>query len=198
MHATGASLADPGAAGPSGMPHLAGAAATLRQRMSAHFVDGLDHIVEIGGHLTPVSGFLVQVPRSFTCIDPKAVPVEASSLRGEPCRVRHIDRKFQDVDLNLEPGTYGLVFVGYSLKPLGQRDPVGARLFELIGNSAVTVIEYAVALERAASQVGPILASGAVQRVAQVDYTLADGVMERSNYNERRLLVLRPARGEVA
>jgi hypothetical protein len=92
------------AGGPAGMPHLAGAAASLRQRMAAHFVDGLAHVVEIGGHLSPVSQLPdSQVPDSFTCIDPKAEPFVSDQLAGQPCRVRHIDRKFQDVELDLLP-----------------------------------------------------------------------------------------------
>ena len=172
-------------AAPDGMPHLGGAAASLRQRMAAHFVDGLAHVVEVGGHLSPVSRYLTLVPQSFTCIDPKAEPLDETSLNGKPCRVRHIARKFQDVELALEPGSYGLVFVGYSLKPHGSRDPLGKPLFDLIAGSAVTVIEYALKLDRAASQVG-------MRTIASVDFTLADGVVEQYGYEQRRLIVLQP------
>lgn len=179
--------------GPAGMPHLAGVAATLRQRMVAHFVDGLAHIVEIGGHQSPISRFLTCTPESFTCIDPKATAFGSDELAGRPCRVRHIDRKFQDVELELEPGSYGLVFVGYSLKPWGQRDPVGEMLFGLMRNSAVTVIEYALNLERASSQIDEIMKLPGMTLQAQVDFSITDGVMETSDYNERRLMTLKPA-----
>lgn len=179
-------------AAPDGMPHLGGAAATLRQRMAAHFVDGLSHVVEIGGHVSPVSRYLTRVPQSFTCIDPKAQALDESSLNGQPCRVRHIVRKFQDVELDLDPGSYGLVFVGYSLKPHGARDPLGKPLFDLIGRSAITVIEYALKLDRAASQVGPILEQAGLAVVASVDFTLADGIVEQYGFEQRRLIVLRP------
>ena len=181
------------AGGPVGMPHLAGVAANLRQRMAAHFVDGLAHIVEIGGHLSPVSRFLTRVPESFTCIDPKAEPLVSDQLAGQPCRVRHIDRKFQDVELDRLPASYGLVFVGYSLKPFGQRDPVGDKLFSLMHNSAITVIEYALNLERASSQIDTIMQQASLEVLAEIEFRIADGVMERSAYNQRRLLALKPA-----
>jgi len=180
------------AEGPAGMPHLAGAAASLRQRMAAHFVDGLAHVVEIGGHLSPVSQFLTNIPDSFTCIDPKAAPFVSGELAGRACQVRHIDRKFQDVELGLQPASYGLVFVGYSLKPFGKREPVGEKLFALMHNAAVTVIEYAVNLERASSQIEAIMQHARLDVMADVEFRIADGVMEQSAYNQRRLLALRP------
>lgn len=181
--------------GPRGMPHLAGSGALLRQRMAVHFVDGLDHIVEIGGHLSPVSQFLTHIPASFTCIDPKAEPLQRDTLRGQRCTVRHIDRKFQDVPLELEPGSYGLVMVGYSLKPFGKRDPVGEQLFALMRHSVVTVIEFALALERASSQIEQILERSGMRVETTVSFTISDGVMDRSAYGQRQLHVLRPGRG---
>jgi hypothetical protein len=178
---------------PDGMPHLAGPGASLRQAMAAHFVDGLDHIVEIGGHLNPVSGFLRYVPKSFMCIDPKAQALEADTLNGVPCRVRHIARKFQDVSIPVEPGSYGLVFVGYSLKPFGSQGALGAKLFELIDASAITVLEYSPNLERASGQMEQLLTRRETQRIACVDFTIEDGVFEAGGYGQRRLVVLKPA-----
>ncbi len=181
------------AAGPAGMPHLAGPAAGLRQAMAAHFVDGIANIVEIGGHLRPISGFLRHVPESFVCIDPKSEPFETDSLNGKPCRVRQIARKFQDVDLDLQRGSYGLVFVGYSLKAFGSQDAVGRKLFSLIDNSAVTVFEYSPNLERASEQMLRVLKRSETETVCSLDFSIEDGAFETTEYGARRLVVLRPA-----
>jgi hypothetical protein len=177
--------------GPAGMPHLAGPAASLRQAMAAHFVDGLAHVVEIGGHLNPVSGYLHHVPESFLCVDPKAQPLVGDTLNDKPCKVRHIARKFQDVEFDLDPG-YGLVFVGYSLKPYGKRDPVGEKLFSLIDNSAVTVIEFSTSLARATEQMQSVLSRPQTSIVCSVDYRIDDGAMSAGQHGDRRLVVLKP------
>ena len=178
--------------GPNGMPHLAGPAAHIRQVMAASFVDGLDHIVEIGGHLSPISAYLHHVPKSFLCIDPKAEPLEADRLNGRPCRVRHVARKFQDVDIQMMPGSYGLVFVGYSLKPFGSQDPLGEKLFSLIDNSALTVLEYPCNLERATSQIEQLVLRPGLETVATINFTIKDGFFETTEYGERHLVVLKP------
>ncbi len=182
-------------AGPVGMPHLAGPAAGLRQAMAAYFVDGCATIVEIGGHLQPVSGFLRHVPEEFVCIDPKSEPFESDKLDGEPCRVRHIARKFQDVDLELQPGSYGLVFVGYSLKAFGSQDAVGQKLFSLIDNSAITVLEFSPNLQRASDQMQSLLKRPETETVCSLDFSIEDGAFETTEYGTRRLVVLRPRSG---
>lgn len=188
---------DPGYAGdlpvsPAGMPHLSGPAADVRQAMAAHFVDGFSNIVEVGGHLRPVSGFLRHVPDSFICIDPKSKPFESDKLNGKPCRVRHIARKFQDVDLDLMRGSYGLVFVGYSLKAFGSQDAVGLKLFSLIDNSAVTVLEFSPNLQRASEQMQYLLTRPDMEIVCSLDFAIQDGSFEKTEYSVRRLVVLRP------
>jgi hypothetical protein len=179
-------------ASPAGMPHLAGPAADVRQAMAAHFVAGVSNIVEIGGHLRPVSGFLRKVPDSFICIDPKSKPFESDKLNGEPCRVRHIARKFQDVDLDLKRGSYGLVFVGYSLKGFGSQDAVGNKLFSLIDNSAITVLEFSPNLQRASEQMQHLLARPEMEMVCSLNFSIEDGSFETTDYGVRRLVVLRP------
>lgn len=184
-------------ASPAGMPHLSGPAADVRQAMAAHFVDGLLNIVEIGGHLRPVSGFLRHAPDSFVCIDPKSKPFESDKLNGKPCRVRHIARKFQDVDLDLTRGSYGLVFVGYSLKAFGSQDAVGQKLFSMIDNSAITVFEFSPNLQRASEQMQDLLARPETEIVCTLNFSIEDGSFETTEYGVRRLVVLRP-RGDAS
>lgn len=175
------------------LPHLSGPAAAVRQVMAAHFVAGCPHIVEIGGHLRPVTPFLTHGPQSVIVVDPKVEPYEADELKGRPCRVRHVAAKFQEVVFDVPAGQYGLVILGYSLKPFGARQPLGQSLFGLIDNAQTVVLEYPPALERAASQIPQILARPSVRLRCSIDLTLDDGQIAGSPFARRRLIVLDPA-----
>ena len=97
----------------------------MRQVLAAHFVRDCPHIVEIGGHLRPVTDYLTHAPLSVLSVDPKTRPRGRRAAR-QPCRVRHVARKFQEVDYDYAPRSYGLVLLGYSLKPFGSREPLGS------------------------------------------------------------------------
>jgi hypothetical protein len=174
------------------LPHLAGIGASLRQVFAAHFVRDCDHILEIGGHIRPVTDYLTHHPLTVTSVDPKTAPYEAETLNGQPCKVRHIPVKFQEVSYDFEPGTYGLVLLGYSLKPFGSRDPLGELLFSLIDNAKVVVIEYPPALERASSQVPQIVSRPSLSIRTTVDLRLHDPEFADTPYADRRLYVLDP------
>lgn len=178
------------------IPHLSGPAAMVRQVIAAHFLADCDHVVEIGGHLRPVTPFLTHGPTSVLVIDPKVVPYESRELHGRPCKVRHVAKKFQEVDFDLIPGSYGLVMLGYSLKPFGAREPLGELLFGLIDSAKVVVIEYPPALERASSQVPAILARPQTKVRCSIGLSLDDGAIAGSPYAERRLYVLDPVSGD--
>ncbi len=177
------------------IPHLAGPAAMVRQAIAAHFVADCPHILEIGGHLRPVTPHLHHRPESVLVVDPKVVPYEAEELNGAPCRVRHVARKFQEIDYDLPAGQYGLVLLGYSLKPFGARNPLGDLLFQLIDNAKVVVLEYPPALERAASQVPYILGRETLKQRCSIRLILDDEEIAGSPYAERRFFVLDPIGG---
>lgn len=179
------------------IPHLAGPAAMVRQVVAAHFVSDCPHIVEIGGHLAPVTPFLTHGPDSVVVVDPKVEPCEAEELYGRPCKVRHIARKFQEVSFDAPRGEYGLVLLGYSLKPFGSREPLDESLFSLIDNARTVVLEYPPALERAARQVPHILARPTAKVRCTIEFTLDDPQIHGSPFARRRLMVLDPA-GEAA
>src|SRR5262245_58499417 len=124
------------------LPHLSGPAAAVRQVLVAYFVRDCPHVIEIGGHARPITGYLTHRPLSVLSVDPKTAPFEAEMLNGHPCRVRHIAQKFQEITYDYEPRTYGLVLLGYSLKPFGEREPLGQLLFSLVDNALTVVIEY--------------------------------------------------------
>ena len=176
-----------------GLPHLSGPAAEIRQVIAAHTLRDCPHIVEIGGHLRPITGYLTHHPLSVLSVDPKTPPLEADTLDGRPCRIRHLARKFQEVDYEAPSGSYGLVLLGYSLKPFGARDPLGETLFRLVDNAKKVVLEYPPALERASSQVPAIIGRPGIQTELSIELTLDDAAIAGSPYARRRLLVLRPA-----
>ena len=174
------------------IPHLSGPAAMARQVLAAHFVSDCEHIVEIGGHFRPVTPFLHHGPKSVLVVDPKVAPYEAEELNGKPCRVRHVAAKFQELEWNLPRFEYGLVFVGYSLKPFGDRAPLGDLLFDLIDNARVVVLEYPPALERSSSQAPYILGRETLKKRCSIEMTLDDAEIGGSPYARRLFTVLDP------
>jgi hypothetical protein len=173
-----------------GLQHLAGRASSIRQVLAAHFLRDCPHIVEIGGHTSPITPYLTHRPLSVLSIDPKTPPCEATDLNGHPCRVRHIDKKFQEVEYDYLPYTYGLVLLGYSLKPFGRKQPLGELLFSLIDNASTVVVDYAPELERASSQIPLIVNRSTLAAVCSFDIQLNDAQIDGSLYAKRRFHVL--------
>lgn len=180
------------AAGGGDLPHLSGPAATIRQVLAAHFVRDCPHVIEIGGHLRPITGYLTHSPQSVVSVDPKTTAFEAGELNGHPCRVRHISRKFQEITYDYAPRSYGLVLLGYSLKAFGRREPVGELLFSLIDNARTVVIEYSPELDRATSQVPAIIGRPTVAVQCSFELVLDDAEIVRTPFARRRFHVLHP------
>jgi hypothetical protein len=174
------------------LPHLSGVGASMRQVFAAHFLRDCPHVLELGGHRTPITGFLTHNPLSVLSVDPKTPAFEAEMLNGAPCSVRHVPKKFQELDYNYAPGSYGLVLLGYSLKAFGSRDPLGALLFSLIDNARTVVLEYAPELERASSQVPSIIGRPSLAIHCMFDLKLADAEIADTPFAERRFYVLHP------
>lgn len=165
----------------------------VRHVLAAHFLRDCPHVVEIGGHIRPVTDFLTHHPLSVLSVDPKTPAYEAEMLNGRACRVRHVPKKFQEVDYSYEPRSYGLVLLGYSLKSFGSREPLGQLLFSLIDKARVVVIEYAPQLERATSQVPSIVNRPTVQVHCSFELNLEDDAIAGSPYAKRRFYVLHPS-----
>jgi hypothetical protein len=182
--------------GESGIRHLEGPASSVRQVLAAHFLRDCPHIVEIGSHTSPITPYITHRPLSVLCVDPKTPPFESESLHGHSCKVRHIDRKFQDVEYDYQPHTYGLVLLGYSLKPFGRKEPLGELLFSLVDNARTVVIDYAPELERASSQVPLIVSRSSLSAVCCFDIRLNDQQVNDSPYALRRFHVLKTADGK--
>jgi hypothetical protein len=175
----------------SGIQHLGGPASSVRQVLAAHFLRDCPHIVEIGSHASPITPYITHRPLSVLCVDPKTPPFESEGLHGHPCKVRHIGRKFQNVEYDYQPHTYGLVLLGYSLKSSGRKEPLGELLFSLIDNARIVVIDYAPELERASSQVPLIVNRPSLSSVCCFDIKLNDQQINDSPYALRRFHVLK-------
>jgi hypothetical protein len=171
------------------LPHLSGPAAAVRQVLAAHFVRDCPHVIEIGGHIRPLTPYLMHHPGSVLVIDPKTEPYEAEELNGHPCRVRHIARKFQEVTYDYASRTYGLVMLGLSLKPFGAREPVGRLLLSLIDHAKTVVIDYPPALERASSQVPQLIERDGIEVTCSFELLLDDEEISGSPYARRRFIV---------
>jgi len=175
------------------LPHLSGPAASIRQVLAAHFVRDCPHIVELGGHIRPVTWSLTHRPLSVLSVDPKTPPLEAETLNGHPCKVRHVARKFQEIAYDYAPRSYGLVLLGYSLKPFGAREPLGELLYRLVDNAKVVVIDYPPALDRSTSQVPSIVARPSMKVFCGFGLDLQDDAIADLPYRKRQFLVLHPA-----
>lgn len=171
------------------LPHLVGMAAELRQVLAAHALRGCEHVVEIGGAGLPITGFLTHRPASVTVVDPKIPAFADETLNGAPCRVRHIAAKLQQVELAPSAGRLGLVLLGLSLKPYGSAPALGDELLALARRAEVLVIDYALTLERALGQIGPLLAVRDEPAVIDVELKLNDPALAGAGFDRRRLLV---------
>lgn len=171
------------------LPHLSGTAAELRQVLAAHALRGCAHIIEIGGAGLPISGFLTHRPASVTVIDPKIPPFAGEELNGAPCRVRHLAAKLQQVDLAPAEGRLGLVLLGLSLKPYGSAPALGDDLLALARRADVLVIDYALELERAQGQIGPLLETRGASAAIDVELRLNDPALAEAGFDRRRFLV---------
>jgi hypothetical protein len=175
------------------LPHLQGPGAAVRQAIAAFAIRGSKHIIEIGGAGLPITRFLQHTPHSVTVIDPKITPLAAETLDGQPCRVRHIARKFQDVDLTFAAESVAVVMLGLSLKPLGDGSAVTDALVGLCRRADLVVIEYPIGLVRSEAQAPGLIADAGLTVAFSVDLTIRDGVIEHTEHNQRRLMLLRPA-----
>lgn len=175
------------------LQHLQGPAAAVRQAIAGHALGGLEHVIEIGGAGLPITRFLRPMPRSVTVIDPKITPLEADTIDGHPCRVRHIARKFQASAVDIPTGRLGVAMIGLSLKGLGTQPAVTAALVELCRRAERVVIEHSMTLDRALGQLPDIVREARLEAIWSVKLELADGVIDVAGQGLRQLLVMRPA-----
>jgi hypothetical protein len=152
-------------------PYLQTEEARARYVLAAHYLRDCPVVVEIGGYLTPIQGFLGGATREVFGIDPKVAAQDRRDGDDPPRRIRMLRARFQDVDLPFAPGSYGLSLIGCSLK-FDKEDAADKRraLEKLVSWAAgahVTVLEYAADWENG-REVRALLdgVAGLVPRVA--------------------------------
>src|SRR5690606_18518573 len=177
---------------PDGMGYLRTRSAQARHAIAAHFLRGFDHVVEIGGHKLPITSFLTHHPQSVISIDPKTDPLELDHLNGRPCTVRHVATKYQNYEFDLAPYSYGLVLLGCSLKPLGDKPADDPVLLELVDNAGIVIVDFPVRHARSNMQVPTLVDRGTLREVCRFDMQFNDEECASTPYGERRLLVLEP------
>ena len=176
------------------LPHLTGPGAELRQVMAAHFLRDCEHVLEIGGAGLPIARFLTHRPKSVTVIDPKIEAFRADSLNGAPCRVEYIARKLQAVDIHPEPGTFGLILLGLSLKPFGSSGAIDPRLLDWVDQAQIVIIEYPAARDRSSEQFPLLTDRGTLDQILHVRLQIEDSGFRQAGFSERYFFVYRPKR----
>ena len=175
------------------LPHLSGPGSPVRQVMAAHFLRDCDDVIEIGGAGLPISRYLTHHPRSVTIIDPKIEAYEADTLNGQPCHVEYIPQKLQAVELEPKPFEYGLVLLGLSLKPFGQRGAVDPRLIRWIDQAKIVIIDYPLKRDRSIEQLPELIGRGTLDELVRIKLHIEDAQLRSSEFSERYFLVLKPA-----
>ncbi len=155
------------------LPHLSGPAAAVRQVLAAHFVRDCEHVVEIGGHIRPVTDYLTHAPRSVLSVDPKTPAYEADhtawpALPCAPCAEKIPGGRLRLRAAQLWFGSAGLfaeavraaraarpvaVFADRQRQGRGHRIPAGAGAGHLAGagDRQPAIAEGALPLRRSTS-----------------------------------------------
>ncbi len=169
----------------------------MRQAIAAHYLRSCREIVEIGGAGLPITDFITHAPDSVTVFDPKITPFASDELNGRSCRVRHVAEKFQAADLPNQLRSLGVVLLGLSLKPFGERAALDDSLIGLLRRAEVAVIDYSLTLPRAVEQAPVLLAEAGLVAALTIDLDIVDGVLDVAGHGRRRLHVLRASRALV-
>lgn len=179
------------------MNYLLSEAAQSRYILAAHYVRDCPHVVEIGGFKTPITRYLTTTPSSVLVLDPKMPAYRADTLHGQPCRVRHLAARFQDWEFDYQPGTYGLVILGCSMKYFSteeaRREEEWGKLVHLIDRARVAVLEFPVDWRRGADDVQRMLSRAHTRTRLQMDLDMQGSPGMDTVYCKRRFLVLEPS-----
>ena len=178
------------------MNYLLSEGARARYVIAAHYLRGCRAVLEIGGFKTPIAGFLTHTPERVLMVDPIVSEYHAEELNGKPCRVDHVRGRFQEYEIDLPAGEYGMVCLGLSLKHFGEdaarRSREWGKWLSLVGNSRVAIIEYALDWALGSELGEQTLAETKADVVMQADLDLSRSPGMDTVHARRRLIVLRP------
>jgi hypothetical protein len=126
----------------------------MRYVLAAHFLRGVEDVVEIGGYRNNViTNFLTGHHRSVTVysLDEEFEAMTADVLNGAACRIRHVRDFFQ----NHEPAAAGYGLVALGLEIHGPIEPFCA----LVRDSSIAVLEVPVSHQPSADCLDHVLRS---------------------------------------
>ena len=139
----------------TGWEYLESEAFTIRSVIAASFLNQCQAIVEIGGISPAIDEFLHEDHLSIIVIDQftretKHV-LQKLGPKIEPNKVRRVRARFQDLEWTiLQPRKYGLVMLDFEIPGMNEDDC--QRLFRLVDNSQVTILEFSSSSEPSRQQ----------------------------------------------
>lgn len=176
------------------MNYLLTEAAQVRYLIAAHHVQHCEQVVEIGGFKTPVTGFLVRIPRRVLVVDPLIRSFSGSHLQGTPCQVDHVCTIFQNHVFELTPRHYGLVLLGLSLKHFSAdptaREREWEQLVGLVTQAQVAVVEWAVEWPLGRDSGERLLRQVDRQPILDIDLDFGRSPGAETVHHRRRLVVI--------
>ncbi len=178
--------------------YLESEAFATRYVIAAHFVEPCRSVIEIGGSKTPIDLFLTGHHDSVIVLDPFIRESRRAALNGRPCAVSHVRARFQDVDWHVPDGAdYGVVMMGLEIQGLEPQHY--ERLFQLVSQAKVTVIEFPPSWEPSQKQFDLIRSNTKTKVALQMKLDL-----EKNDFGDltnswpprcdRMIYVLEPAR----
>jgi hypothetical protein len=127
----------------------------IRSVIAASFLSHCQTVVEIGGLRPAIDQFLHEDHLSIIVVEQfiretKHVLQKMGPKIG-PSKVRRVRSRFQDLEWTiLQPYKYGLVMLDFELPGMSEDDY--QRLFRLVDNSQVTILEFAPSWEQSSQQ----------------------------------------------
>lgn len=178
------------------LSYLLGPAAQSRHILAAHFVKDCEHVVEIGGFKSPITGFLTHIPKSVLVLDPLIREYHADQLHDSDCRVDHIAKPFQCYEMRKPRFSYGLVMLGISIKHFSndedRRKDQWTTLFDLVKSAKVTVFDYSLWWQPGVDTANRLLELSGIAILMQLDLDLSHDPGIDPRHAKRRFTVLQP------
>jgi len=163
-----------------------------RYLVAANYLRNCSHILEVGGCSTPITGYLRGPHESVTVVDPLVEPLEADTLNGQPCVVRHIPRKVQDyVPTGREDGFAALGMPQLPLEPV----------LRIMRGCTVSVLEFPPAFLPSCVMFKAVLGSGHFDVAARIAFDLSGNdvsSLHDPTMTLRHLFVLEPRSTDAA
>src|SRR5688572_23952437 len=145
--------------------YMASEAFQTRYLVAAHHVRHCSHILEVGGCSTPITNYLHGTHASVTVVDPLVEPLEANTLNGHPCVVRHLQQRIEEyVPTGRENG---FVALGMPQLPL---DPV----LGIMRGCDVSVLEFPVRFLPSCLMFKAVLESGYFDVTTRIVFDLSE------------------------